>query len=128
MIDNEEYPLYPMLTEQGKEEAQRLMDSFKPMVTKVISDAVESIMCDLYTDVSYHIESDHWTNYGNAILDGFKGYRNGTGIHEPQFKELRKAIYENNKDEIIKDLNQDLVKENERLNKHIAWLNRPGYQ
>jgi len=24
-----EYPLYPELTEQGKEEAQRIMDSFK---------------------------------------------------------------------------------------------------
>ena len=65
-----EYPLYPELTEQGKEEAQKIMDSFKPKLAKLMNE----VLSDLYTDVSYYVESDNWTNYRNALMDGFKGY------------------------------------------------------
>ena len=115
---NNEYPLYPKLTEQGKEEAQKIMDGFKP---KLIS-MVEEVLCDLYTDVSYYIESDHWCNYRNALMDGFKGYRYGKPNHEHDYKELRQAIYNNHKEEIIKDLNADLVEENARLKTQIEQL------
>jgi len=107
------YPLYPELTEEGKAEAQQLMENFKPVVLSVIED----LMRDLYCEVSMHIESDHWSNYRNQLIDGFRGY--DTRQHSHDFKELRQAIYANNKAEIIKDLNQDLVAENERLNKYI---------
>ncbi len=115
---SEEYPLYPELSEQGKEEAQRIMDSFKPQLRKLLDD----VLGDLYTDVSYYIESDHWTNYRNALMDGFKGYTHGKTNHAYDYKELRQSIYENHKDEIVKDLNQDLVEENERLRAYIDRL------
>jgi len=107
------YPLYPELTEEGKAEAQLLMENFKPVILLVIED----LMRDLYCDVSMHIESDHWSNYRNQLLDGFRGY--DTRQHSLDFKELRQAIYAKNKAEIVKDLNQDLVEENERLKKFI---------
>ena len=112
---SDEYPLYPELTEQGKKEAQRIMDSFKPMITKL----VEDILSDLYADVVYHVESDSWTNYRNALMDGFKGYSNRN--HKHDFAELRKAIYENHKEQIVEDLNQDLVEEIENLKQQIKW-------
>ena len=108
---SEDYPLYPELTEQGKMEAQKIMDSFKPKLAKLL----DEVMGDLYTDVSYYVDSDHWTNYRNALMDGFKGYKHGKCNHQHDYKELRQAIYENHKEEILNDLNQDLVKENERL-------------
>lgn len=113
-----EYPLYPELTEQGQKEAQRIMDSFKHKLAKLM----EEVMADLYTDVSYYIESDHWTNYRNALMDGFKGYTGGKPNHEYDYKELRQAIYRNHKDEIVKDLNQDLVEENEKLMERVEKL------
>lgn len=112
-----EYPLYPELTEQGKAEAQRIMDSFKPKLLRLM----EEVLSDLYTDVSYYVESDHWTNYRNAIMAGFKGYA-GKVHHAYDFKELRQAIYNNHKNEIVADLNQDLIEENERLKQEIEWL------
>ena len=112
---SDEYPLYPELTEQGKKEAQRIMDSFKPMITKL----VEDILSDLYTNVSYYVESDHWDNYRNALMDGFMGY--GNRHHKHDFAELRQAIYENHKERIVKDLNQDLVEEIENLKQQIKW-------
>ena len=45
---SEEYPLYPSLTEQGKEEAQKIMDSFKPKLKKLM----DEVLSDLYVDVS----------------------------------------------------------------------------
>jgi hypothetical protein len=126
---SEEFPLYPELTEQGKEEAQRIMDSFKPKLAKLL----EEVMDDLYTDVVCYVESDHWCNYRNAIMDGFKGYGHETVNHEYDFKDLRQAIYENNKEEIVSDLNEDLVKENESLKIQVEQLNevivrRAGYE
>ena len=115
---NEEYPLYPELSAQGKEEAQKIMDSFKPKIKSMI----ESIMDELYTDVSYYVESDHWTNYRNAIMDGFRNYGSGKPNHEYDYKELRMAIYRNHREEIVNDLNQDLVKENEDLKAQINTL------
>lgn len=115
---SEEYPLYPELTEQGKEEAQKVMDSFKPRLKKLM----DEVLGDLYTDVSYYVDSDHWTNYRNALMDGFKGYGGGKANHQYDYKELRQAIYQNHKDEIVADLNQDLVEENERLKAQIDQL------
>ena len=115
---SEEYPLYPELTEQGKEEAQKIMDSFKPKLAKLL----DEVLGDLYTDVSYYVDSDHWTNYRNALMDGFRGYKQGSSAHEYDYKELRQAIYNNHKSEIVKDLNQDLVEENERLKSQIEHL------
>ena len=105
------FPLYPKLTEEGELEAQAIMDSFKPRIRAL----VDELLGDLYCDVSYYVESDHWTNYRNELMDGFKGYKNSNGAHEHDFKELRKAIYDNNKEAIVNDLNQDIVAENERL-------------
>jgi len=115
---SEEYPLYPSLTEQGKEEAQKIMDRFKPQLKNIM----EEVMGQLYTDVSYYIESDHWTNYRNALMNGFKDYGGGKPNHEHDYKELRQAIYRNNKEEIVKDLNQDLVEEIYELKKQIEYM------
>ena len=115
---SDEYPLYPELTEQGKEEAQKIMDSFKPKLKKLM----DEVLADLYTDVSYYVESDHWTNYRNALMDGFRGYGGGKPNHEYDYKELRQSIYKNHKNEIVADLNRDLVEENERLIAQIKQL------
>ena len=115
---SDKYPLYPELTEQGKEEAQLIMDSFKPKLLAIMKD----VLGELYTDVSYYVESDHWTNYRNALMAGINGYGTGKPNHEYDYKELRQAIYRNHKNEIVRDLNQDLVLENEKLKEHIDQL------
>lgn len=117
---NDKYPLFPALTEQGERDAQNIMDSFKPKLTVLF----DEIMSKLYTDVSYYVESDHWTNYRNALMDGFKGYTGGKTDHAYDYKELRQAIYANHKEEIVKDLNQDLVEENEKLKEKNSDLLR----
>ena len=112
-MDND-YPLYPRLTEQGEEEAQKIMDSFKPRIKAM----VDELMGDLYCNVSYHVESDHWSNYRNQLLNGFRGYNKGKH-GDYNFKELRQSIYKNNKEEIVKDLNKDLVDEVEKLKSEL---------
>jgi hypothetical protein len=110
---SEDYPLYPSLTEDGEKQAQAIMDSFKLRVADLMKTSAEEVMIDLYCDVAMHIESDSWTNYRNELMDGFKGYKAET--HKHDFKELRQAIYSNHKEQIVKDLDQDLMEENARL-------------
>jgi len=108
---SKDFPLYPELTQEGKDEAQRIMDSFKPKILAL----VEEVMQNLYCDVSMHVESDHWINYRTQILQGLSSYKENNKKHGIAFDELRKYIYESNKEQIIKDLNQDLVEENLKL-------------
>ena len=124
MTTENENPLCPELTEQGKEEAQKIMDSFKPKIQALVAE----ILSDLYTDVSYYVDSDHWQNYRTTIMNGLKNYTYGKKCNAYDYEELRKAIYKNNKDEIVKDLNQDLVIENKMLEGDVARLRQELYK
>jgi hypothetical protein len=121
MIDT--YPLHPELTEQGKEEAQQIMDSFKPKLVKLL----DEVLGDLYTDISYYVESDHWTNYRNAIMNGLKDYKHSKRDNKYDYKEIRKVIYRENRDEIIKDLDQDNVTKIAELERQIEFMDNRRY-
>ena len=116
---SDEYPLYPSLAEEGEVEAQELVDRFKEEITKVAEHAIG----DLYCDVGTWIESDSWTNFRNKILDGLCDYRNAS-TYFYDFKKIRKAIFEEYREDIIKDLNQDMVKEIEELESRIEFIQK----
>jgi hypothetical protein len=110
----EQYPLYPELSEEGKKEAQLIIDAFKEKLKKV----ADEVISEFYCDVAMYIESDAWANFRNQLLDGFKNYDNRKIQGEYDFEKIRQEIYLEYRDEIIQDLNQDLVKENESLKKN----------
>jgi len=116
MADNE-YPFYPTLPDAAKEEAQELINQFKEELIKI----AEETIGDLYTYVMVHIESDSWTNFRNELMQGFKGY-NVRAESYYDFKEIRKQIYEEYRDEIIKDLDQDNLNRIESLEKEMERL------
>ncbi len=116
MVENE-YPFYPTLSEEGKNEAQKLIDQFKERLIEVAEETIR----DMYTDVVVYIESDSWTNFRKELLAGFRGY-NVRAESQHDFKEIRKQIYEEFKDEIIKDLDQDNLEKIEKLEKEIERL------
>ena len=115
---SKEYPLFPELSEAGQEEAQKLVDSFKENLKKVADEAIR----ELYCNVATYIETDSWTNFRNDLLDGFRDYKNRKIHAEYDFKKIRAAIYKEYREEIIKDLNQDMVKEIEDLKKQIKFM------
>ena len=99
----DEYPLYPKLSEAGQQEAQQLIDSFKT----ALKTAAEEVISNLYCDVIFYIESDSWANFRNELMDGLRNYANRRVQGEYDFKQIRQQIFEDFKDEIIKDLDQD---------------------
>jgi hypothetical protein len=107
----EEYPLYPKLAPEAEAEAQALMDGFKEQMLKLC----QATLSQLYCDVSAYIESDHWTNYRNDLLAGLQNYGNRKVQASYDFAKIRRAIFEEYRDEIVSDLNQDLLAEIERL-------------
>ncbi len=119
-----EFPLYPELPDEGKQEAQNLVDSFKESLKK----AANEVIGVLYTDVIPHIETDSWANYRNSLMDGFKDYSNRKIQGEYDFKEIRQSILKEHYAEIINDLNTDLVNENFKLKEQIEMMHRRKYE
>lgn len=120
-----EYPLYPELSDAGKEEAAAFIERFKVQMKK----ACEEVLGNVYTDVVPFIESDSWQNFRNAMMDGFRNYGNRKVQADYDFKMIREKIYSEFREEIIKDLDQDnllriadLQKENQRLRDMIDDL------
>jgi hypothetical protein len=114
-----DYPLYPELPKNGQLEAQALVGRFKDELIK----AAEQAIGELYCDIVPHIESDSWTNYRNHLMDGLRNYSNRKIQGEYDFKKIRQSIYEEFREEIIEDLNQDNLKKIEELEKQIKCLN-----
>ena len=106
--------LYPTLPEGGAEVAQRLMDNFKEEMRKCI----DNTLGDLYVDVSVYVESDHWTNYRNVLMDGLKGYENSVTMPY-DFKAIRRQMLKENLEDILADINQDLLEENTNLKEQL---------
>jgi len=113
-----EYPLFPELTEAGKQEAVELIESFKTALKK----AAGEVISNLYCDVLQYIESDSWTNFRNDLMSGLTSYPNRRIQGEYDFKKIRKQIFEDFKEEIIKDLDQDNLEKIEELEADIARL------
>lgn len=110
-----EYPLFPELSEEGKQEAQALLNSFRTAMLKVCEEALST----LYTDVAIYIETDSWTNFRNQLLSGLQNYGNRKVQAEYDFKTIRQAILKEHRSDIISDLNEDMVSEIESLKKEL---------
>lgn len=115
---SKEYPLYPTLSKEAQKEAQDLMEQFKTEMLKVCDATLEKLYCD----VSCYIESDHWLNYRNELLDGLCNYNNRKIHGQYDFGKIRKKIYEEYREQLIPDLNQDLLEEIESLKQQIKWM------
>jgi hypothetical protein len=119
---SEKYPLYPELSENGEIEAQLLIDRFKEKIRKILHDEVDEILGEIYCDVAFYIKSDSWSNFRNELMDGLSDYSNRRIQGEYDFKQIRQKIYEENREDIVKDLDQDNLEEIEKLKERIKWL------
>jgi len=82
---SDEYPLFPELSEVGREEAQNLVNRFKVELKK----AAEKVLSELYTDIVVHISedvpSDECLFEARHIISFVKEYR-------PSIKECIKDV------------------------------------
>lgn len=117
MSENEP-TIYPTLPESAQAEVQALIDTFKETMRR----ACEATLSTLYTDVALWIESDAWGNFRNSVVSGMSAYGDPKIRESYDFVKIRQAILVEHRAEIIEDLNQDMVKEIERLKSHIQWL------
>lgn len=116
--EDNKYPLYPALADQGKQEAKIVIDRFKEKMKQVCSDALGEI----YVDVAEYIETDSWTNYRNTLLDGLTDYRNRHKQGEYDFKKIRRAMFEEYREEILADIDKDHLEEITKLHGEIKKL------
>ena len=107
----------PELNEQGQQEAQDLMNKFEKDLKQAALKIMEECSNTFYSDILSSIESDHWTNYRTKILNSICNYN---GIRTYEAARIRKAIYQEYKEEINKHLNQDLLRRIAHLEKLLS--------
>ena len=106
------------LPEMAIVEASILLDRFKKKLVGICEDVIG----DLYVNIIPYIESDSWCNFRSQVVSELQGYGKGKLVSEYDFELIRKAILNQHREEIIKDLNQDMVEEIKILKKEIERL------
>jgi len=91
---------YPELGEQGNEQAIKLIQTFKKSMQKEAKEIIEGFYCGVLP----YLESDSWTNFRTSILNDLCDYRNNSTKFIYDYKRIRKSIYDENKEQINKDL------------------------
>ena len=115
---NEECPLYPRLSEEAEKEAVAFLEGFKAKMLKI----AEEVLGDVYVQLMPYIEGDSWCNFRNELLDGLCNYNNRKIQGKYDFAKIRRAIYEEYRDEINADLDQDNLAEIAKLKATIDEL------
>ena len=110
-------PFYPDLSEQGQQEAMKVIETFKAELKK----AAEEVIDKLYYNIPDFIESDSWGNYRNSIMQGMCDYGNKEK-YRYDYKRIRAEMYKQFKTEIDADIQQDIIEENIELKKSIEFL------
>lgn len=109
---------YPELDQNGKDQAQELMNSFKLK----LADCAKNVFDDFYCDVTTHIESDSWQNFRTDIINGIQGYTEHSKKYPHDYSRIRESIIKNHREELIKDLDIDNLKEIEKLKRDVKRL------
>jgi len=113
-----EYPLFPTLPEEAQKEAVELIEDFK----KKLEGVAKEVISNLYTDIVPYIESDSWSNFRNELMSGFRNWNNKKIQGQYDFNEIRKTMFDQFRDEIMKEMPEELVAENKRLETENKWL------
>lgn len=108
---------YPEITEGARVEVENLLAKFKRDMKRIAEDAISP----LYTDISPHIETDHWTNLRTAILNDLAGYSKLTGIDRDR---ILAGVWKNHSEEIRNDKIAELEKQVSQLHDSIDRMNR----
>ena len=76
MENLKEYPFYPELTDEGKQQAQDLMIKFEKTLKESAKQIMSEFSTEFYYDILSEIESDQWTNYRTKIVTAICDYGN----------------------------------------------------
>lgn len=109
--------------EKLQQDAKAFLESFKQSMTKIADECISN----LYTDCLPHIETDSWTNYREALRLEVE-----TEYKESKFKsqwamDLRRTILKENRDELVKLLNHDLLVRIKQLEDQLREYERFRY-
>lgn len=109
---------FPTLTEEGKKQAERLIEGFKVGMAR----AAERAIGEFYGDILPYIESDAWSNFRQQIVEEVCGYGRTLTRDSLDAKHIRYALLKHHRAEIIEDLNQDHLDRIAQLEKQVAML------
>ncbi len=113
--DNE----YPELNKEGQDAAQEAIDRVREGMKKACLNVIEEEISYIYTDIAKYVESDSWDNFRQSVIQFVSGY---TGLSEYESRPIRNRILMENRDQLILDLNQDLIRKNKDLEEKVNYL------
>jgi len=119
---SERFPLYPDLPEEAQEQMVERLEDYGFEIKRKIDGATNEVLNDFYSNLIDWIEGDAWENFRQTIVDGLCNYNNRKLQSKYDYDKIRRRIFEEYKDEIVADMNQDYLEENEKLTKKVSEL------
>jgi hypothetical protein len=105
--------------EEFEKESQAYMDYAKEKIKKIANEAID----DIYINIVPNAYGDALTNFRNSMMEEI--VKTKPSKFDYQGSRLRELIWKSHKDELVNLLNEDLLKENERLKKLLEDYQNP---
>lgn len=102
-----------MKTSNNEDVLSKYLEKFKNKIKDIQNETLE----ECYIELLPTIEEDTFENTRVNIINSLMGYN--TSLNKYDWVSIRKQILIENKDEIIKDLNTDLLEENKKLKEEL---------
>lgn len=91
--------------EKLQKEAQEFIDGFKIKMKKI----ADETLGELYCNIGPYVETDQWTNYREALRLELSHEYKYSRFKDEWAKNLRRAIFVENRQELAELLNKDLL-------------------
>jgi hypothetical protein len=115
--------LYPELSDEGVQQFENAITAMKKQMEKAAVEAIDGV----YVGLTHYIESDAWSNFRSEIVQAVSDYRGYKKVSGYDAKKIRRAIFEDFREEIISDLNQDNIDRIAELEEQIEQMRRTDY-
>lgn len=116
-LEQKSFPLYPGLTEQGLKEYEESIKKAIASIRKKIDEEIGQVLEDMTEGFVEYAETNSWNTMRQRFMYGMTNYKAGKKQSPHSFKEIRKQMLKEDREEIINDLNQDLIEKVAELEK-----------
>ena len=111
--------MYPELSGEGKAKTQEIVNKFKTQLEKIVNDTLYEFTCNIGNEI---VDDDAWINVRQMTLGALYGYRTEGTYSYVNWEQVRRKIFEENREQIISDILIDKEKEIAGLKRTIELI------
>lgn len=127
-LENEEFPLYPRLSDEGKEQTQRDLNEFGELIKKSLDGVLSQWIHEFIEDYIHDTEHAAWQSLRQRFFTGLRAYNRNKKTYSRDYQVIRDHIFDHYREDLIKDIDQDNIKKIEQLESQLKRLADLNYR